>query len=103
LNTAKEVVDFLNSCLENGAVPNFKGYFPFKVLVDQGRVAPYYTTIRIMYTGIIDVCYYLNDDGLLEQIGLENPPALDPKEVLSASKNPRGWEPEQLRPPRVHN
>ena len=67
--------------------------------MDQGRIAPHYTTIRIMYTGSIDITYYVNQEGLLEQVGVENPTALEPKEVLSQEKYPDGWEPEGLRPP----
>ncbi len=67
--------------------------------MSQGRISPYYTTIRMMYTGSIDMGYYVNQDGLLEQVGADNPSALEPKEVLSEENHPDGWEPEGLRPP----
>jgi len=98
LKTAQEVEEILEWCLGDSAVPSFKGYFPFQVLLDQGRIAAYYTSIRPMYSGWADIAYYVNQDGLLEQIGIENPPALNPEEVLSEKNLPDGWEPEQLKP-----
>ena len=52
-----------------------------------------------MHTGLIDMVYYVNQNGLLEQVGIENPSALEPEEVLSEKKHPDGWEPEGLRLP----
>jgi len=98
LKTAQEVEKFLEWCLANGATPRFKGYFPLRVLLGQGRIATYYTSIRAMHTGLIDTTYYVNQDGLLEKAGIENPPALKPEEVLSEKNLPDGWEPEKLRP-----
>ena len=99
MKTTKEIDEYVSWCLENSVVPRLKGYLPFEVLMSQGRIAPHYTTIRMMYTGSIDMGYYVNQNGLLEQVGIENPPALEPKEVLSEEKHPDGWEPEGLRPP----
>jgi hypothetical protein len=98
LKSAQEVEEYLAWCREGGAIPRFKGYFAFRILFGQGRMAASYTTIRAMYTGSIDIAYYVNQDGLLEKVGVQNPPALNPEEVLSEENLPYGWEPEQLRP-----
>lgn len=98
MKTEKEIEDYVDWCMENKTVPRLKGYLPFKILLNKARIVPNYTTIRIMYTGSIDTVYFINQDGLLEKIGEENSPALEPKEVLSEEKNPDGWKPEGLRP-----
>lgn len=96
--TEEGVDKYLAFCEEGGATPRFKGYAPFEILLRQGRIAPFFTSIRIMYTGSIDETFYVNDGGLLEQAGIDNPIPLDPKDVLSKEKHPEGWEPEKLRP-----
>jgi len=98
MKTEKKVKEYLNWCREGKADPRFYGYLPFKILWKLDLLAPWYSNIRIMYTGLVDICYWVNDEGFLVQMGVEDAPALDPKKILSKRLHPRGWEPISLKP-----
>ncbi len=93
-----KVLDYLQWCEEGEAIPNFKGYTPFRILMEEGKIIPYLTTIRRMQMGSIDPHYYVNEYGFL--VGLthtEEETPMDPEDLLSEEKSPNGWEPFQLK------
>lgn len=93
------VEEYLDFCRENsGMFPRYKGYQPFKELLEKGRIAPFVTIIRVMYSGPIDQCYCLNDESKFLSINDPDKEPQNPKEVLSEKKNPDGWEVEMAKP-----
>ena len=51
-----------------------------------------------MYTGLIDQCYCLDDDGKFLSINNPDNPPLYPEDVLREDKYPEGWEVEMAKP-----
>ena len=86
---------YIDWCKEGRAIPRLKGYEPFRILFEKGRIIPMRSAIRLMYIGIYDKTYYVNSEGLLieeEDLFEENPQAYNPEEVLSIEANPDGWD-----------
>lgn len=92
----EEIIPYLEECLEGGADPNLKGHEAFEYLFRCGVIDPWFTTIRVMYTGVIDLVYWADENGKLIRIGDEENKPLEPKEVLSIKKHPDGWDMENL-------
>ena len=98
-NSQSELFKYLQWCEEERVIPNLKGYEPFQLLIEEGRIMPYITSIRRMQVASRDPIYYINEDGLLFEIEdpKENPTLLNPKELLSEENSPNGWEPNYLK------
>lgn len=97
MKTVEEVEKYADWCQSENVIPRFKGYFPFEVLLSQGRIAPMHTSIRMMESSLVDILYYVDENGLFEQFGKGNI-KLKPKEVLVSEKYIDGWEPENMLP-----
>lgn len=93
-----DIEEFLEYCSNNRSFPRFKGLEPFRELIRRDRIAPFVTTIRIMYSGPIDQCNCLDNNGMLQSINNPEKEPQKPEEVLSEEKNPDGWEIELLKP-----
>lgn len=86
----------------SGVFAMFYGIEPFEYLVKSHRIIPGRTIIRVMYTGVIDRHYLMNEEGKLvplnvEESAVENPKPVDPKKILSRKKQSGGWEPHHFR------
>jgi len=96
--TVDEVVEYVNYAKKNRMVaPSFVGFEPYRLLLLSGMVAPLYSSIRIMYSGLPDIHYRINETGYLEEIGPEDPQPEDPRLILSNKEQPVRWEPGLLR------
>ena len=93
-----DVEDYLEHCKNNRIFPRYKGFGPFQELLKRGRITPFVTTIRVMYTGLIDQCYCLDDNGMFLSINAPDNPPQNTEEVLREDKHPDGWEIEMVKP-----
>lgn len=93
-----DVEEYLDWCKENSCFPRYRGSKPFQELLKRGRIMPFVTTIRIMYTGTIDQCYCLDEDGMFLLINDPDNPPQNPEEILREDKHPEGWEVEMAKP-----
>jgi len=93
-----DIKKYLDYCYDNRVPPHFTGVRPFYELVKMGRITPFITTIRIMYSGLIDQHYCLNDDGMLLSINYPENPPQKPEEILHEYEYSRGWEIEGMKP-----
>jgi hypothetical protein len=84
--------EYLDYCLERGAIPRYRGFKSFQELLKKGRITPDVTLIRVMYTGVLDNHYYVNEAGLFFLAGHPGSPLENPEEVLREDKNPDGWD-----------
>lgn len=100
--TVKEIIEYVEWCKSEHAEPHFVDYPPFQLLLLSGMVAPFISSIRIMYSGLLDVHYYINERGYLEEMSVNDPQPKDPRTILSRKKWPRGWDVGQLRPAGSH-
>jgi hypothetical protein len=89
---AIKIRKYLEFCHDERIFPKLEDYLPFEILIEDKRIGPFYTSIRIMYSDLCDTHYYINEDFKLIEEGKENSPALDPKEILNIKACPRGWE-----------
>lgn len=80
------------------------GFEPFEELFRKGIITPYITAIRLMYTGIIDIIYMVNQNGRLVNIKENdvfdlNCESFDPMEILSKRVGDKmWWEVEGIKP-----
>lgn len=93
-----DVEKYLDHCKKERIFPRFKGIFPFQELLKRGRITPFVTTIRVMYSGAVDQCYCLDYEGMLCLINNPDNPPQKPEEVLGEDKYPDGWEIEGVKP-----
>jgi hypothetical protein len=70
----------------------FKGVEPYWYLFDTGRIAAYFTGIRIMYSGDIDTVYFPNEEGLLMNPRHDDQDPKKPENVLNLKNAPDGWD-----------
>jgi hypothetical protein len=93
-----KVEEYLDYCTENRIVPRYKGVEPFWELMKAARITPIITIIRIMYSGPVDQCYFLDDGSRFFSVNYPDRKPQCPEEVLNERKNPDGWEIEMTRP-----
>ncbi len=91
-----KVIEYLKRCRRGGAMPRFKGSAALAILIKHKLIRIGFSAIRVMYTGSVDYGFFVNNNGLLELIGADNPEPQDPEIALSESAHPDGWEPEGL-------
>jgi len=93
-----DVEDYLDFCKERNVFPRFRGVKPFRELQKRGRITPLVTSIRVMYTGLIDEHYYVDENQMLLSINHPEEEPQKPEEVLDEKKHPDGWEIEMVKP-----
>ena len=97
MKTEKEILDYISECQKkHGTFPRLRGHFPFEVLIKNNLITPHLTMIRVLYSEMKDICYFVDEGGLLyREDDFDN--SFEPSEILSESMFPDGWEPLMLK------